>query len=141
MSLHPVQWLQRFVRFLGVGVIATLVHYAVLVVGVQWLHRDAAASSAVGFTVSAVLNYLLNRRFTFASDSRHRDAAPRFAVIALAGLGLTWALMVLFTRVLGWHYLVSQLISTGVVLLWNFVGNALWTFRARGRAEKARAGD
>jgi len=30
----------------------------------------------------------------------------------------------------GWHYLASQIIVTGIVLVWNYTASALWTFRA-----------
>jgi len=26
------------------------------------------------------------------------------------------------------HYMISQLGATGMVLVWNFLGNRLWTF-------------
>jgi putative flippase GtrA len=28
------------------------------------------------------------------------------------------------------HYLIAQVIATGIVLIWNFLGNRIWTFRA-----------
>jgi len=31
------------------------------------------------------------------------------------------------------HYLLVQVIATGLVLLWNFAGNRSWTFREKSR--------
>jgi putative flippase GtrA len=33
--------------------------------------------------------------------------------------------------VVGWHYLPSQIIATGLVLVSGFVANRVWTFREK----------
>jgi putative flippase GtrA len=38
--------------------------------------------------------------------------------------------MHLFTTVLGGPYLPAQLVTTGIVLIWSFIANKLWTFGA-----------
>lgn len=131
----------RFLRFLLVGGFATGVHYAVLVSAVRLLGWDPVPAAAAGFIVGAVVNYLLNRSFTFGSDAPHAVAVPRFASIAFAGLLLTVALVHVGTDVFGWHYLVAQALATGVVLLWNFVGNAFWTFRGGSAGGKMPRGE
>ena len=52
--------------------------------------------------------------------------------VLLAGLAWTALLMSLFMALLGLHYLPAQLLTTALLLLWHYAGNALWTFR-RGR--------
>jgi putative flippase GtrA len=79
--------------------------------------------------VGALVNYRLNYSFTFRSNKRHRDVIVKFFAVAAVGLGLNTALMTLLTTSLSLHYLVSQVLTTGAVLLWNFTGNRLWSFR------------
>jgi len=43
-------------------------------------------------------------------------------------------LMSLFMELLGLHYLLAQVLTTALLLLWHYAGNALWTFR-RGRRD------
>ena len=43
----------------------------------------AVAASTLGAIAGALVNYSLNHRFTFASDKAHRQALPRFAVVAV----------------------------------------------------------
>jgi putative flippase GtrA len=121
----------QFGRFLLVGGLATLIHYAVLIVCVHALRLSPVVGSATGFIVSAGFNYTLNRRFTFRSSGDHRGLAPRFAAILAIGFVLNLLLMQLLSGTLGWPYLLAQVLTTGVVLMWNFAGNALWTFSAR----------
>jgi putative flippase GtrA len=35
------------------------------------------------------------------------------------------------------HYLLSQVIATGVILIWTFLGNRLWTFKEAGHGTKS----
>ncbi len=120
----------RFVQFAVVGGFATGIQYCVLFVLVHFAQLDPVIASAIGFVVSAFLNYVVNYRYTFASDERHVLAGSKFA--ALASIGLMLNSLILAQLIdLGLHYLVAQLIATVAVLVWNFVGNSVWTFRRR----------
>lgn len=125
----------QFVLFSGVGVIAAVAHYGTLICLVELVALRAVAASALGFTAGALVNYSLNYRITFRSDKAHREAMAKFFTVALVGLGLNTAIMALATEVLALHYLLSQVLATGMVLVWNFTGNRLWTFREEGHAE------
>lgn len=118
-----------FGRFLGAGAAATAVQYLVLVAGVELAGFDAVTASAVGFVCGAVLNYVLNHRYTYRSDVPHVRGATRFVLVVLVGLAGNVLLMALLAGWLGWNYLLSQLITTAVVMLWNFIAHSLWTFR------------
>jgi putative flippase GtrA len=123
---------KQFLRFVAVGGVATAIHYAILVLLVQLEIAAPVMASTIGFAVSAVFNYALNRVLTFRSRRRHVEAFPRFALAASTGLGLNaicvWLLLA--TGVI--HYLVAQMVATGVTLVWNFTINRLWTFRNDG---------
>ncbi len=118
---------RQLFRFLIVGGIATAVHYALLMALVYAGVAPVPASSA-GFVLGAIVNYMLNRHFTFASARRHREAVPRFAATALAGLAINGTLMWLFTAAGVPHYLIAQVGATIGTLVWNFIVNRLWTF-------------
>jgi len=128
-GVRPRLW-QQFLRFLFVGVIATVIHYSVLITGVELVGMDPVPASGLGFALSAGVNYVLNRRITFRSNAAHGRAMLRFAVVILAGLAWNVLLMHLLTDRMGYPYLLAQVFTTGVVLIWNFCGNALWSFAA-----------
>ena len=110
------------------GAIGTAAHYALLVMLVQGLGADPVAASAAGAALGALINYLLNYRYTFRSRQPHRSAAPKFFFLAAIGLVLNTLLMAFGVHVLHWNYLLVQVLATGLVLLWNFIGNRMWTF-------------
>lgn len=122
--------MRQFVRFAMLGAVGTAAHYAVLIGVVQGLRGDPLAGSAAGCVTGMLVNYFLSRRYAFRSRAPHRHALWRFALIATVGLLLNTALMALLVRSLGLHYLLAQVVATGIVLVWNFVPNALWTFAA-----------
>jgi putative flippase GtrA len=119
---------KQFSLFSLMGAIGTAAHYALLICLVSALAVHPVVASAAGATVGAATNYALNYRFTFRSTRRHHEALPRFLTIAAVGLGLNTALMWVLVEPLHVHYLVAQIIATGCVLLWNYLGNRHWTF-------------
>ena len=124
----PAPLARQFARFTGVGAIGTAAHYALLF-ALTSVAVDPVAASAAGFVLGALVNYLLNRRYTFASDIAHRTGAPRFFAVATAGLLLNTALMTALVSGVGMHYFPAQLAATVCVLIWNFFANRCWTFR------------
>lgn len=115
--------------FASVGAAWTAAHYALLILLVEKAGVDAVWASTASFIVGAVVNYGLNYRYTFRSTQPHRETAYKFFVIAFAGMLLNGAFMHVAISALNWHYLPSQIVATGLVFLWNFFANRLWTFR------------
>jgi putative flippase GtrA len=125
---RPRRWSRQFAAFLAVGLIATAIQYAVLLLAVRALHADPVLGSSVGFVLSAAVNYLLNYHLTFRSSSSHASAVGRFLLVSGAGLLLNGMIMYLLTQPLHLVYWLAQLAATAVVTIWNFLGSALWTF-------------
>lgn len=122
--------LRQFTRFTGVGFVSAIGHYGLLVALVQGAGVEPVRASVAGALLGAWINYTLNYRYTFRSSKRHRDSVGKFAVVATVGLLLNTFFMWLGVDVLHAHYLLSQIATTGLVLLWSFGANRQWTFRA-----------
>jgi putative flippase GtrA len=122
---------EQFIRFAIVGGVATGIQYAILIALVQGALAGPVAASSVGFAVSAIINYALNRSITFRSSQAHAEALPKFAIVAVLGLAVNASLIWLFHIPVGLHYLLAQVLATGGTLLWNFTLNRIWTFSPR----------
>jgi putative flippase GtrA len=116
--------------FALVGVVATTLHYAVLVGLVELAAWAPVPGALAGYLSGGIVSYYLNRRHTFASDRPHEETTWRFALVALVGFCLTYGFMGLFVDRMGAPYLPAQIVTTGVVFFWSYLGNRLWTFRA-----------
>jgi putative flippase GtrA len=128
-GLAGLKSLRQVTAFFGVGLVAAIVHYGLLVSLVEGYRMEAVRATLIGYIGGGVVSYLLNRRHTYASERPHREAGWRFAAVALVGFGLTWGFMALFVRGLGAPYLPAQIVTTGIVLVWSFLAHKLWTFR------------
>jgi putative flippase GtrA len=120
---------RQIAAFAGVGVVAAVVHYGLLIALVEASGLGPVPATLAGYIGGGVVSYALNRRHTYASDRPHGEATWRFALVAFVGFLLTGAFMHLFTTVLGAPYLPAQLVTTGIVLVWSFLANKMWTFR------------
>lgn len=118
----------QFFRFALVGVIGTSAHYIVLIVLVSGLKVHPVIGSTAGFIVGLVINYALNKAFTFSSSRAHKEAFWRFATVAIIGIIINSTAMAMLTMVLDIHYLLAQVMATILALSWNFLGSRYWVF-------------
>ncbi len=116
----------KFVSFALVGTLGTLAHYSVLYVLVESQGYNPVTASGCGAIAGLIVNYVLNFKLTFNSSQSHVKTFPKFALIACIGMGFNQALMAILTQ--QFYYLYAQILTTLLVLLWNFLANILWTF-------------
>lgn len=118
----------QFTKFVLSGGAGTAVQYLALIVLVKLFALPPGRASMAGAIAGAIVVYLLNRRFTFGSDRRHRETLPRFALMAIAGALMNGAL-VGYLSAAGLNFLLAQMVATVVVLVFNFIVSKLWIFR------------
>jgi putative flippase GtrA len=122
---------RRFAAFLCVGGASTAAHYLVMLLLMR-AGLPAVAASCIGFLLGALLNYLLNEQLTFRSDEQRRVTAPRFAIVALGGLGMNYLLLTALIRA-GLPAVPAQLLTTLGVIVWNYSIHGAWTFNSSRR--------
>jgi putative flippase GtrA len=118
----------QFSKFAMVGVAGTVSHYIVLIALVKLAGMQPGRAAFAGASIGAIVVYLLNYRFTFASQRKHQETAPRFIVLAIVGALLNGALVGQLSGA-GMHFLLAQLIATVLVLILNFVVSRTWIFQ------------
>ncbi len=79
----------QIARFVGVGLLATLMHVLVAICAAAWLGFPPLGANFTGFAAAVILSYLGQGRFTFGARLQHRFHAPRFLTIAVLGLALS----------------------------------------------------
>ena len=119
----------KFLKFGVVGASGVLVDF-----GVTWLLKKQARlnkyiANSTGLACAVVSNYILNRIWTFHSaDPNVGIQFAKFAVVALIGLGMNNAIIYFLNEKKGVRFYMSKLIATGIVMLWNFGANLMFTF-------------
>jgi putative flippase GtrA len=118
------------IRFALVGLSNTALGYAVIMLMHYVFGLDPTASNLLGYAAGAILSYLLNRTFTFASDRPHRRAAPRFfAAVAVCYL-LNVVVLNLALHALRAPVPAAQAIAVVTYSIAFYLANRLFVFRA-----------
>ncbi|UXY15704.1 GtrA family protein [Chitiniphilus purpureus] len=123
--------MSRLARFTLVGAAGTAMHFAVLWLLVR-LQVGVVVATTAGAIAGALVNYALNRRYTFQSHAAHRVTAPRYYLLVLGLWGLNAGLMGLLVDGGRWHYLAAQGVATATCFVVHFVGSRNWVFREQG---------
>ena len=129
---RPANWLQ-LVRFGIVGGVGFVVNLAVYTLCVHALGIDYHVAAVVAWLVAVLNNFVLNRHWTFdARGGRARFQAVRFLLISLMALGFSLVLLSLLVETAGLAKVPAQALAVAASMPLNFLGNKLWSFRARG---------
>ena len=115
--------LAQIAKFGIVGIIATVIDFAILIVLTELFGVDTVVSATISFTISVVFNYLASMRYVF----KHRDGLSRqrefaiFLVLSIAGLIINDVMMWMGTEFTSVDYRIVKVVATFVVMIWNFV--------------------
>ncbi len=128
----PDSLIGQLLRYAVVGGISFVVDY-----GSLWLLTEKAGlpylwSAAIAFILGLICNYLLSTAWVFG-ESRIKNAWGEFlafAIIGVVGLGLNELIMYGCTDGLGFHYMLSKIVSTGIVFFWNFLARRFLVFKS-----------
>lgn len=121
----------QFARYVVVGGAAFLVDFSALylLTGLLGLHYLLAA--AIAFILGLTVNYLLSCIWVFDRHTLQNPAAELivFTIIGVVGLGFNEAIIWFVIEKVHWHYMIAKLISSSIVLFWNFGARRYLLFR------------
>jgi len=119
----------KFLKFGVVGASGVVVDFGYTYISKEIIKIQKYVANAIGFTLAATSNYFLNRWWTFHSHNPHIGVEySKFLVISILGLGINsfviWILVSKYNK----NFYISKLFAIGVVTLWNFIFNMVFTF-------------
>jgi putative flippase GtrA len=120
-------------RYFVSGGVAFVVDATLLYFLTEWVGLFYLVSTVLSYAVGLIITYLFSIKWVFdhrSVDNRKVEFGV-FVVIGVAGLGLTSLCMWFFTAVVGVHYLVSKVVTTIIVFVWNFIAKKLLLFRRK----------
>lgn len=139
--------IEQMLKFGVVGVICFFIDYviglltlnAVMAIGVfgdNSFSMGSQIGSALGFTVSVIVNYILSFKFVFErkEDMNRKAEFVVFIILSVIGLGLNqliiWVCTVQVYNQVGWiqkllgynlAYTAAKVIATAIVMVYNFI--------------------
>lgn len=135
---------RRPIRFCLVGAVNTIIDLVTFSVCIYFLGVNPAIGQIAGYSAGTVNSFILNKRWTFHSDTPSRKTGYqllRFIVINLLSLGITaWGLTFL-TDSLRANVYFSKLLITAAAQTVNFAGYKLIVFKPRENLYDHRVSD
>lgn len=121
----------QFFRYAFAGGVAFTVDFCLLYILTDFFHIYYLISAAISFIPGILVSYFLSIHWVFNKRVLKNRSAEFifFTLIGVGGLGFNELFMWFFTDVVGFYYLISKIISTGLGYLWNFFAKKFFLFR------------
>ena len=87
--------------------------------------------AAFGFVLGVIVNFVLSIKFVFKEKAPVGRQAEFlvYVLVGLGGFGITMGLMWFFTEIVGFHFMVSKLVTIVATFIWNFGIRKLTLYR------------
>lgn len=114
-----------------------MVDYLVMILCTEVFHIHYTVSVAIGGIIGAIVNFTVNRKWTFRSKGTPYQQPGwkqflRFVLVVLNSIVLKSSGTYLFTTILKTHYIISRVITDLTVsLLFNYMLQKYWVFQRK----------
>ena len=113
--------IEEVIRFLIVGGGCFLLEYILLYVLTEYMHIGYLVSSAIAFTVSLLVNYILCLLVVFNVKHQSSLEIGLFIITSLIGLIINQGVMWFLVEIIAWWYMFAKVIASGIVMIWNYI--------------------
>lgn len=133
----------KVILYLFVGGTAALIEWALFYIFVTYVFGVAVSGSAgdslpvmlataLAFTLSTLYHYFLGNVLVFDSGSKYTRGKELSLVflVSVMGLALNLLFMYIFATLLGWHLMFSKVLTSCLVVVWNYLSRKKWIFRS-----------
>lgn len=119
----------RILKFGTVGLISFVIDFGLTYIFKEKLKFNKFLANTIGFLISAIFNFTLNRMWTFESHAGDIELQfIKFISIASFALILNSIIIYLLNVKIRFNFYLSKLVAVFVVMFYNYSMNALFTF-------------
>ncbi|OHX66524.1 GtrA family protein [Flammeovirga pacifica] len=128
MNWEVLFW--KFVKFGVVGFSGLFVDFGITYLVKEVMKGHKYLANSLGFICAATSNYFLNRIWTFESQNEQIGVEYfKFFGVAVIGLLFSNAIIWVLHEKVKMNFYVAKIIAIGVVVVWNFFANLIFTFK------------
>jgi len=122
-----VKLIQQIFKFGIVGGLAFLIDYGILILLTDYFKINYLLSSAISFSISVIFNYLMSILWVFEiNENKNKTTVfSVFIILSVVGLVINELFMMFFVDNLSIHYKLSKIITTFLVMVYNFITRKL----------------
>lgn len=123
----------QFLRYIFVGGVAAIVNIGSLYVFKEIFDIYYLVANIISFVLGLLTNYMLSKTYVFAKEKSMNRTIEfiNYTLIGVIGLGFDTLFIWIITDVIGVYYIVSKIISTCIVFVWNFFGRKMLYYISR----------
>lgn len=106
-----------------VGFTATIIDFAFLYIFKEYCNLSVILANTLSFILSVIYNYWASLTFVFDVD-KEKDKRKNFIIFitfSVIGLIINDIIIWIITDILNIHYLISKIIATIIVMVFNFI--------------------
>ncbi len=121
----------QIIRFGIVGGTAFLIDAGILYILTEFFNIHYLVANVISFSISTIYNYILSILFVFDAKKK-RDSVQLivFVIFSIIGLLISQALMWIFVDLLFILTIIAKVISTAVVMCFNFITRKIFLEKA-----------
>jgi putative flippase GtrA len=136
------EFLMQFSKFFFIGGVSLLINWGVMLLTQRVIHaevvfsigdtqiKDYMIGAVLGFIVSAIVNYFLNKKFTFNNKLKaYGKQMTKFFMVSIIGLILNTAITILLVEQVRVSPTIVTPLAAAIVLFWNYFGHRVFTFK------------
>lgn len=115
--------MKKIIRFIVVGGIATIIDFVCLYIFKEFLNFNVILANTLSFTISVIYNYIASITWVFdVNKTKNKNIQfILFITFSVLGLILNNLILYLLTDKLNIYYLISKIIATMFVMVFNFI--------------------
>lgn len=113
--------LMQFLKYVANGLICFGVEFSTLYWLTEYVKLWYIVSNSIAFIISNVLNFLINRFWAFQSRAKVTRQFAMAITLGLFNLLASNIIMYLLTDICHLYYLLSKVITIGIIASWNFI--------------------
>ena len=115
-------------KFAIVGLAATVIDFLFLLLFKELFNFNTIIANTLSFSISVIFNYLASIKWVFIVNKEKSETANliAFIVFSVIGLLLNDLLMYICIDKLRIYYMISKVIATLIVMVFNFITRKLF---------------
>ena len=124
----------QFLRYLFAGGLAFIVDFGLFALCLRVFGWHYLIANLVGLIAGLIINYAISVKWVFVGCKRNFGDAMKmefsiFSVIGILGVGFNQLLLLLLVGYGDFNEIISKIVATGVVLIYNFLARKFILFR------------
>ena len=130
----------KILLYLFVGGTAALVEWGLFYIFITYVLNGIGLSltavtmlgTCMAFCLSTLYHYFLGNILVFNSGSKYKQGKELSLVFLVSIMGLAFNLlfMYIFVSLMGWYPMASKVLTSCIVVVWNYLSRKKWIFRS-----------